>query len=437
MGAANKVRWFHSGMQGAPSIANGFGDMVSMLDGCLINGFNIKAPTSITRAGSTVTINYASGHLYALNSVLRVSGCTQAEYNGDWVIDYVDSNSLRYDIGTAIPSSPAIGAPSTRTAPLDWSILYTALNKRCYQSLNVASNKPIIRVDNSQPVGWTSGKAIYARVHVLSAMTDINTPANQDYMPYRSDITSFPDWGWYLWRQSTRIEGFGATALKDVPNNGGTPTLWSLYGDDRAFYLFVQNQYAIDSAVILYGAGDFQSFKAADGYNSFLWGLDAYDAVSVNQMVPERFQGGQMSEFGNIARPGQQLLKSYVGVGIPVPCAKLTLQGTTAALNSALSSGFVYPNGPDFGLLVFPTFCSESPAGPSHLRGMFPGLYAIYNEAGSKLNDKQVFSNIVGYAGKKMMVQSVANMIALTSVGSDNNPIAKVAFDITGPWQYA
>lgn len=37
------VKYFNSGMTGAPQISNNWGDLVTMLDACLINGFALKA----------------------------------------------------------------------------------------------------------------------------------------------------------------------------------------------------------------------------------------------------------------------------------------------------------------------------------------------------------------------------------------------------------
>ena len=37
------VKYFNSGMTGAPQIANNWGDLVTMLDACLVNGFALKA----------------------------------------------------------------------------------------------------------------------------------------------------------------------------------------------------------------------------------------------------------------------------------------------------------------------------------------------------------------------------------------------------------
>ena len=42
------VKYFNSGMTGAPQISNNWGDLVTMLDACLINGFALKAALALT-----------------------------------------------------------------------------------------------------------------------------------------------------------------------------------------------------------------------------------------------------------------------------------------------------------------------------------------------------------------------------------------------------
>ena len=44
------VKYFSSGMVGAPQIANNWGDLVTMLDACLVNGFALKAIDTLTFA---------------------------------------------------------------------------------------------------------------------------------------------------------------------------------------------------------------------------------------------------------------------------------------------------------------------------------------------------------------------------------------------------
>ena len=42
------VKYFNSGMTGAPQISNNWGDLVTMLDACLVNGFALKAIDTLT-----------------------------------------------------------------------------------------------------------------------------------------------------------------------------------------------------------------------------------------------------------------------------------------------------------------------------------------------------------------------------------------------------
>ena len=49
------VKYFNSGMTGAPQISNNWGDLVTMLDACLINGFALKAIDTLTFADGVAT----------------------------------------------------------------------------------------------------------------------------------------------------------------------------------------------------------------------------------------------------------------------------------------------------------------------------------------------------------------------------------------------
>ena len=53
------VKYFNSGMTGAPQIANNWGDLVTMLDACLVNGFALKAIDTLTFAAGIATATIA------------------------------------------------------------------------------------------------------------------------------------------------------------------------------------------------------------------------------------------------------------------------------------------------------------------------------------------------------------------------------------------
>lgn len=56
------VKYFNSGMTGAPQISNNWGDLVTMLDACLVNGFALKAIDTLTCVDGLATATISAGH---------------------------------------------------------------------------------------------------------------------------------------------------------------------------------------------------------------------------------------------------------------------------------------------------------------------------------------------------------------------------------------
>ena len=75
------VKYFHSGMTGAPQISNNWGDLVTMLDACLVNGFNSKSVTSLTVTDGVATAT-ASAHGYTSGKKVAMSGAATSALNG-------------------------------------------------------------------------------------------------------------------------------------------------------------------------------------------------------------------------------------------------------------------------------------------------------------------------------------------------------------------
>ena len=78
------VKYFNSGMTGAPQIANNWGDLVTMLDACLVNGFALKAIDTLTCLDSIATATISAGHAYRPEQVVEIAGANQPEYNGQF-----------------------------------------------------------------------------------------------------------------------------------------------------------------------------------------------------------------------------------------------------------------------------------------------------------------------------------------------------------------
>ena len=68
---------------------------------------NTKAVSAITRSGTTATAT-CTGHGYAVNDWVQISGANQPEYDGIFVITSVTANTFSYTIA-GTPASPATG----------------------------------------------------------------------------------------------------------------------------------------------------------------------------------------------------------------------------------------------------------------------------------------------------------------------------------------
>lgn len=76
--------------------------------------------SNVTASGTTVTVNTRFAHNMAPGATIIVSGCEQAEYNGNWTVATVPTtNSLTYVANYAPSVSPATGFP-IRISPNTW-----------------------------------------------------------------------------------------------------------------------------------------------------------------------------------------------------------------------------------------------------------------------------------------------------------------------------
>lgn len=76
-------------------------------------GWSQVTPTSITRIGATATATLPSATNWQTGSSVTISGATQTEYNGTFVITVVDSTHITFEV-TGTPATPATGTISIK-----------------------------------------------------------------------------------------------------------------------------------------------------------------------------------------------------------------------------------------------------------------------------------------------------------------------------------
>ena len=417
------VKYFTSGMQGAPQLTNTMGAMTALLDACLVDGFNLKSIDTLSFAAGIATARINVGHLYQVDQVVLIAGANQTEYNGEFRITGVTSLEFTFAV-TGTPVTPATGTLSAKVASLNFEKAFSATNKRVYRSTNVLSNRPYLRVDNSLDPAWTSTYAKKAKVLMAESMSDVDTVvgAQAPFDPVRptqntvgtGSGTSAYD-GWYKWYYARRTDGNTDSVPPEEFNRD-----WVLVGDDRGFYLFNETGAAYRSRGG-YCFTDFSSFRQGDGYNTLLMATDSYNAANAY------LTGGYFPDSSNYCNrslnfTGKVLMRDHLQVGGNVRAGFLGLNTNNSSQITGYSTAIPWPNGPDYGLILHPVYLRHE--SPGHLRGKMPGIFWVHND--QPLNDLNVVSGVVGYAGRKFL---------MVCSGVDSSvQVARYAFDITGPW---
>jgi len=167
---SNKVRFYHSKMEGAPALAGLAGSLISVLDACLVNGFGNKAVDSIAVTGGIAVAQISAGHTFTEGDVLRINGATPVRLNGDWRLASVTASSVTWSVeGCGIDDGPATGSISALRAPAGWEKVFASGTTRAaYRSLSHASHNGLfLYVDDTTE---TAAKAMG-----YETMVDIDT----------------------------------------------------------------------------------------------------------------------------------------------------------------------------------------------------------------------------------------------------------------------
>jgi hypothetical protein len=416
------VKHYNSGMQGAPQLANAWGDMTALLDAVLVDGFNLRTIDTLTCADGIATARVNAGHLYLVDQVVTIAGANQAEYNGE--VRVLSTTSLEFTFAvTGVPVTPATGTISGKVAPLNFEKAFSATNKRVYRSKNVLSNRPFLRVDNSLDPAYTSTYAKKAKVLMAENMSDVDTVVGaqapfdptkptQNTIGTGSGATAID--GWYKWYYSkldnSNPESSGGT--------GGNKS-WVLVGDDRGFYLFNEWQVAVYGRAG-YFFTDFASFRQGDAYNTLLTATEWYTAANTSP----GYNGVDYNNYCNrsLDFTGKVLMRDHLQVGNYIRAGFLALNTNNAQQITGYSTAVPWPNGPDYGLILHPVYLRHET--PGHLRGKMPGIFWVHND--SPMADLNIVSGVTGYPGRKFLIV----MSGYSTAGN----VARYAFDITGPW---
>lgn len=236
------------------TLGNNWGDMIRLLDACLVNGLPLTSITSasIDAQGDIHLTTYAA-HNSMLFQIVELSGFAPAELNGKYRIKGIPS-SKQLILKAAHVGKSINTTGSAKLASLGYDIIFRDNNdvKRVYRAKNPRAEHPFIRVDESlTSLDGTTGVyastyAKYAMVGLLENMTHIDDHENPDILQLPFDPADpAKNWriigtgqnvvrGWSCWYWNVGTLYNDNTSNSLTPPNVNVP--WSICGDQNAFY---------------------------------------------------------------------------------------------------------------------------------------------------------------------------------------------------------
>ncbi|WP_151711258.1 hypothetical protein [Acinetobacter junii] len=313
------------------TLGNNWGDMIRLLDTCLVNGLPFTSVTSASiDAQGDITLNLYAAHNAMLFQVVELTGFSPSEINGKYRIKGTPTTAQL--ILKAAHTGKTIATVGTaKLASLGYEIIFRDTNdvKRVYRAKNPTSQHPFIRVDESltSPDGttgvYTSSYAKYAMVGLLEHMEHIDDFENPNVLqlPF-NPADPAKNWkiagtggsvvrGWSKWHYAA------GTSESTSAANGNRDFL--IIGDRDAFYNLISYNPSNPSYQALNGVGLFNSVMSEGGMipDWFLMTFLSDKAASANSLtfmrrdqlggVPLTYNGNGASFFIPSYSPAQRI----------------------------------------------------------------------------------------------------------------------------------
>lgn len=397
------VKYFTSDMIGAPALSGTVGSLISVLNACLVDGFDLKTLTSLVVAAGIATATYSGTHSALPESVVLVAGVTGgptgfAGLNGEQkIIGKPSPNAVTF--ATALPDGTYTGTISIKMAPLGWLKPFTGTNLAAYKSADPSSTGCLLRVDDTN--------ALYGRVVGYESMSDIST-----------GLGIFP----------TAVQVAGGGVWHKSSQASATAVGWAIIGDGSAFYYHMQPSRHAGAA---YLTGSSRGFGDAIGFKP---GGDQFRAFLNYSITVSAGAGGDGQLDGISAATQTASPRSYLGLGTAVLQVVVPYTGAAVDISGFTNNMGTFPSPVDGSLRLSRKFLASLASGAPP-RADLPGFYHCPQ---SLVQDTLKFGNLVigsnSLAGRMLLTLTPATAGNLGVIPTSSNSGASFV-DITGPWR--
>ncbi len=163
------VKFFTSEMPAAPGLNRNAGSLIDVLNACLVNGFGLQVATRfvVTDKEGVMTVPQPFAGLRM--SVIEISGCADASFNGEYKLTEVSADGLRLSFPVDAPDGLVAGSSiQVKAAGAGWLKAFEdqASQQVVYRSASVKAGEHCLWLQD--PAG------AYARVRGYESMSAVD-----------------------------------------------------------------------------------------------------------------------------------------------------------------------------------------------------------------------------------------------------------------------
>lgn len=229
------VQYFTSEQLDAPQMyGKSNGDLISVLDACLLTGWGSKQALSAELLDGVMTITFGVSHGFLDKQIINVTGFTDNSLNGVYRATFVAPNVLTIKTPLALSAE---GVLTVKLEPLGWESIFGSTDplKRAYRSTAAKPNNRVLFLDMTYPEVNPYSKTSpvnRAMVSVCEDMQILGVPLG-DMTSEINNVAAFPN-GSLFWYQKKNL-GTSSSSSAAIP---GTRSQWRLVGNGDVFYFF-------------------------------------------------------------------------------------------------------------------------------------------------------------------------------------------------------
>ncbi len=295
-----KVQFF-SHLNGL-ALGNNWGDLVRLLDTCLVNGLPFSSITAASiDANGDINLKFFAAHNAVLFQIVELSGFSPVGINGKYRIKGLPT-STQMILKAELTGQSITANGSAKLATLGYDIIYRDAGdvKRVYRAKNPRSEHPYIRVDETISDGTNTYNSAYAKsamVGLIENMTHIDDYSDTSKLQLPLDTSNFAK-NWQISGTGTGVvRGYGrwywarSTNIINVTSDSNGATAgnrnFTIIGDLDAFYFLRPTD--VSNFKHISGCGIFESCLKSDVIPS--WFMMA-TLVSSNAATSFNFDSG-------------------------------------------------------------------------------------------------------------------------------------------------